>query len=215
MTLLVKICGLTTPEPRSTQRSKLVPTWWGSCSFHPRRANVRLRSRRASSSKPCPRAAAQKVALSVDASDDASSRKTSSRRFAARIMLQLHGKEQPDRVRHGDINAKFGLPVMKALRDRRAFGPISRRCRLYDKRGGSPDLRRPRPARRDAAGRARCQSFDWRRPGKPQGSALPYMLSGGLDPPVMSPTPCASRVRVASMSPPASKARAGREGSGQ
>src|SRR5260370_1071899 len=72
------------------------------------------------------RGRAQKVALSVDATDE---------QLAAIIdallpdMLQLHGNESPDRVVM--VRSRFGLPVMKALpiAERADLSPI----RLYDK----------------------------------------------------------------------------------
>jgi phosphoribosylanthranilate isomerase len=118
------------------------------------------------------RGRAQKVALSVDATDE---------RLAAIIealrpdLLQLHGRETPDRV--VAVRTRFGLPVMKALpiAERADLSPI----RLYDKVADRLifDARAPREATRPGG---LGKPFDWRllegiSPG------VPFMLSGGLD----------------------------------
>ena len=53
---------------------------------------------------------ARKVALTVDADDDALAAIIEA---ASPDMLQLHGNETPQRV--ADVQARFGLPVMRAL----------------------------------------------------------------------------------------------------
>jgi phosphoribosylanthranilate isomerase len=118
------------------------------------------------------RGRAQKVALSVDASDE---------QLSAIIdallpdMLQLHGKEQPDRV--VTVRTRFGLPVMKALpiAERADLSPI----RLYDKVADRLifDARAPRGATRPGG---LGQSFDWRLLENLK-AGVPHMLSGGLD----------------------------------
>ena len=118
------------------------------------------------------RGRAQKVALSVDASDE---------ELAASIealkpdLLQLHGKETPDRV--AAVRKRFGLPVMKALpiAERADLSPI----RLYDKVADRFDLRCARAARGDAAGRPR-QELRLAAARRPR-PGVPFMLSGGLD----------------------------------
>jgi phosphoribosylanthranilate isomerase len=91
-------------------------------------------------------------------------------------VLQLHGRETPDRVRA--IKARFGLPVMKAvaveIRDdlaaALAYGAIADRL-LFDARA---PLEATRPG-------GLGKPFDWH---LLQGLDLPipFMLSGGLDP---------------------------------
>jgi len=90
-------------------------------------------------------------------------------------MLQLHGKETPDRV--VQVRTRFGLPVMKAL-------PIAARADLSPIREYAHiaerllfDARPPKDATRPGGLGRR---FDWTllagvNPG------VPYMLSGGLD----------------------------------
>ena len=90
-------------------------------------------------------------------------------------LLQLHGRESPDRVR--SIKARFNLPVMKAIAIEQAadLAEISRYAGVADRL--LFDARAPRDATRPGGlGR----SFDWRLlerldPG------VPFMLSGGLD----------------------------------
>jgi len=167
--LLVKICGLKTPETLDVAL-EAGADMVGFVFFPPSPRNLDFASARALGSRVKGRA--QKVALSVDA-DDAL--------LAASIealkpgLLQLHGKESPERVLA--VKARFGLPVMKAIavehsRDLTAIAVYARAAdRLLF------DARAPREATRPGGlGKA----FDWRLlqnldPG------LPFMLSGGLD----------------------------------
>ena len=115
-------------------------------------------------------------------------------------MLQLHGKETPERV--VAVRTRFGLPVMKALpiAERADLAPI----RLYAKVADRLlfDARAPREATRPGG---LGKPFDWRLlenldPG------VPFMLSGGLDAGNVAE---ALRItaRPASTSRPASSAR--------
>lgn len=91
-------------------------------------------------------------------------------------MLQLHGKEAPERV--AALRSRFGLPVMKAL-------PVETGADLAaiaDYAGIADwllfDARAPKDATRPGGlGR----SFDWTLL-KALDPGLPFMLSGGLDP---------------------------------
>jgi len=118
------------------------------------------------------RGRARKVALSVDADNDW---------LAASIdalrpdMLQLHGRETPERV--AAIRSMFRLPVMKSIpvETRSDLSPI----RLYAHAADRLifDARAPRQATRPGG---LGKSFDWTLltgidPG------IPFMLSGGLD----------------------------------
>jgi phosphoribosylanthranilate isomerase len=117
------------------------------------------------------RGRAQKVALSVDASD---------KELAASIealrpdLLQLHGKEAPDRV--AAVRKRFGLPVMKALpiAERADLSPI----RLYDKVADHLifDARATGEATRPGG---LGKSFDWRLLDA-LAVNVPFMVSGGL-----------------------------------
>lgn len=112
------------------------------------------------------------VAVTVDADDDELAE------IAARMepgMIQLHGKESPQRV--ADVRARFGLPVMKAFAIRThddlqaalAYSAVADRL-LFDAKP---------PAGSDLPG-GNGVSFDW---SILTGLRLtvPWMLSGGLD----------------------------------
>jgi phosphoribosylanthranilate isomerase len=93
---------------------------------------------------------------------------------AAPDMLQLHGKETPERV--AEVKHRYGLPVMKAL-------PLARRR----SRGDRTRYRHSRPVlvRRQAAQRLELPggngvAFDWRILASLDAS-VDYMLSGGFN----------------------------------
>lgn len=116
-----------------------------------------------------------KVALLVDPVD------TVIERVLARVkldMLQLHGRETPARV--VDIKKRFGLPVMKAIKvaaaadlDAAASFEPAADWLLFD---GVP----PKDKKGVLPGGNAAQ-FDWTLL-KGREFALPWMLSGGLDP---------------------------------
>jgi phosphoribosylanthranilate isomerase len=90
-------------------------------------------------------------------------------------LLQLHGRESPDRV--SAVRRRFGLPVMKAL-------PIAEEADLaaigtYEQRADRLifDARAPREASRPGGLGRR---FDWHLL-RNIATAAPFMLSGGLD----------------------------------
>ena len=118
------------------------------------------------------RGRAQKVALSVDATDD---ELAASIAALAPDVLQLHGEESPERVVM--VRARFGLPVTKALpvAERADLAPV----RLYDKVADRLlfDARAPRDATRPGG---LGKSFDWHLL-ENLDAAVPFMLSGGLD----------------------------------
>ena len=168
MSVLIKICGLKTPEALDVALAAgadLVGFVFFPAS--PRHVSFEI----AHSLGQRVSGRAQKVALSVDASDE---------ELAASIealrpdLLQLHGKEAPDRV--AAVRNRFGLPVMKAL-------PIAERADLsliplygevadhliFDARA-TGEATRP-----GGLGR----SFDWRLLDA-LAVNVPFMLSGGL-----------------------------------
>src|SRR5439155_25058669 len=107
MTLLVKICGLSTPETLDVALAAGADMV-GFVFFPPSPRNVSLETARALASRV--HGQARKVANTVDADDT----------LLASIvealkpdMLQLHGHETPQRV--AAVRESFGLPVMKAL----------------------------------------------------------------------------------------------------
>ena len=168
MSVLIKICGLKTPEALDVALAAGADLV-GFVFFPASPRHVDLEMARALGERV--RGRAQKVALSVDASDD---------ELAASIealkpdLLQLHGKETPDRVVM--VRKRFGLPVMKAL-------PIAKRAdlspiRLYDKVVDHLifDARAAGEATRPGG---LGKSFDWRLLDH-LATDVPFMLSGGL-----------------------------------
>ncbi len=170
MTVDIKICGLMTPEAVGTALdagADLV----GFVFFPPSPRHIGFEAARVLGAHV--RGRARKVALSVDADDDF---------LAASIealkpdMLQLHGKETPERVVM--VRARFGLPVMKALAiaSRADLSPIRLYADVADRL--IFDARAPREATRPGGlGR----SFDWHLL-EGVDAGVPFMLSGGLDP---------------------------------
>jgi phosphoribosylanthranilate isomerase len=169
MTLLIKICGLSTPEALDValdSGADLV----GFVFFPPSPRHLGFEAARALAGRV--RGRAQKVALSVDA-DDAW--------LAASIealrpdLLQLHGKEPPARV--AAIRKKFGLPVMKAIavEERADLAAIDAYAGVADRL--IFDARAPRAATRPGGLGKR---FDWRLLENLR-TDVPFMLSGGLD----------------------------------
>jgi phosphoribosylanthranilate isomerase len=169
MPLLVKICGLKTPEALDVALEAGADQV-GFVFFAPSPRNLGYDAARALGERVKGRAG--KVALTVDASDE----------MLADIvealhpdMLQLHGVETPERV--AAVRRRFGLPVMKALpiEDPASLVPI----RLYDKVADKIifDARAPREATRPGG---LGKPFDWHLlEGVDPG--VPFLLSGGLD----------------------------------
>ena len=169
MALLVKICGLKTPEALDTALAAGADMV-GFVFFPPSPRNVGIEAARALGARVNGRA--KKVALSVDAIDAELERVVEALRPD---MLQLHGKETPERV--ASVRSRFRLPVMKALpiEQKSDLAPI----RVYEKVADWLlfDGRAPRDATHPGGlGKA----FDWT---LLQGLDLkvPFMLSGGLD----------------------------------
>ena len=170
MPLLVKICGLKTPEALDVALlagADMV----GFVFFPPSPRHVDFEAARPLAARV--RGRALKVALSVDA-DDAWLR--ASIEAVAPDILQLHGKETPKRVLA--VKSRFRLPVIKAIavetRDDLACVPdyaeVADRL-LFDAQA-------PRDATRPGGlGRP----FEWQLL-KNLDPRAPFMLSGGLDP---------------------------------
>jgi len=169
MPLLIKICGLNTPESVDAALDAGADAV-GFVFFPPSPRHIGFEAARALGARV--RGRALKVALAVDAADEW---------LAAVIealrpdMLQLHGKETRDRVVM--VRTRFGLPVIKALpiAERADLTPIRLYASVADRL--LFDARAPREATRPGG---LGKSFDWRLlegidPG------VPFMLSGGLD----------------------------------
>jgi phosphoribosylanthranilate isomerase len=168
MPLTVKICGLKSSD---TLEAALIAgaDQVGFVFFPPSPRHLGLEGARVLGEQVAGRA--KKVALTVDADDQLLSQ------IVAALhpdMLQLHGKETPERV--ALVRARFGLPVMKAV-------PIASRDDVAEARQYAVadrlifDARAPQDATRPGG---LGKPFDW---------ALlagldinvPFMLSGGLD----------------------------------
>jgi phosphoribosylanthranilate isomerase len=169
MALLVKICGLKTPDTLDAALdagADLV----GFVFFPPSPRNLNLSAAKLLGARVAGRAG--KVALTVDATDDLLFDIVST---LQPDLLQLHGHESPERV--GVVRARFGLPVIKAL-------PIAERAdlvpiRLYEKVADHIlfDARPPREATRPGGLGA---PFDWTLL-RDVAVPVPFILSGGLD----------------------------------
>lgn len=169
MSLLIKICGLKSPEMLDVALdcgAEMV----GFVFFRPSPRNVEFAMARSLGQRVHGRAL--KVALSVDAGDQEFEQMIEA---LAPDLLQLHGGESPERL--SVIRRRFGLPVMKAL-------PIAQRADLLPIRSYEKavdrlifDARAPADASRPGG---LGKSFDWQLL-RDLDCAVPFMLSGGLD----------------------------------
>ena len=169
MSVIVKICGLSTPEALDVAL-EAGADMVGFVFFAPSPRHLTSSGAHALASRVLERA--QKVALTVDADDALLDAVVEA---LQPDMLQLHGTESPARVEA--VRRMFGLPVMKALpiAARNDLDGIARYAGIADRL--LFDARAPREATRPGGlGRP----FDWHLlenldPG------VPFMLSGGLD----------------------------------
>jgi phosphoribosylanthranilate isomerase len=170
MATKVKICGLKTEAALEAALAGGAD-YVGFVFFAPSPRNVTLQTAKALAAKA--RGHAKVVALMVDPDDVLIDAVVAS---AAPDLLQLHGHETPERV--GEIRARWGKPVMKALPV--ATAEDARAASLY---GGAADLilfdaRAPSDSTRPGGNGA---PFDWRALLGATG-AMPFVLSGGLTP---------------------------------
>ena len=169
MPLLVKICGLRSPETLDVALeagADLV----GFVFFPPSPRHLGFEQARTLGERVQGRA--KKVALSVDAHD------ADLGQFIDALkpdMLQLHGTETPERV--STVRSRFGLPVMKAIpiEQRSDLSPIHLYANVAD--WILFDARAPREATRPGG---LGKTFDWTLLEKID-LKVPFMLSGGLD----------------------------------
>jgi phosphoribosylanthranilate isomerase len=169
MTFTVKICGLSTAEAVDAAIDTGADMV-GFVFFPPSPRNVSFDIARTLGAQV--RGRAQKVALTVDADDALLDAVV---KALQPDVLQLHGKERPDRI--AAVKKRFGLPVMKAIAvearvdvaGAAIYAPLVERL-LFDARA-------PQAATRPGG---LGKPFDWRllqnlHPG------VPFMLSGGLN----------------------------------
>ena len=169
MPLTIKICGLRTPEALEVALDSGADMV-GFVFFPPSPRNLGLALARTLAEQV--RGRASKVALTVNANNDMLSDIVEALKPD---MLQLHGKETPERV--GVVRSRFGLPVMKAIpvAERKDLSPVRQYAQVADRL--IFDARAPQEATRPGG---LGKPFDWTLlrgidPG------VPFMLSGGLD----------------------------------
>jgi phosphoribosylanthranilate isomerase len=169
MGLTVKICGLKTHEALEVALDAGAD-FVGFVFFPPSPRNVEPEAARALGRQAAGRAG--KVALTVDAEDALFEQIVAT---LAPDLLQLHGKEPPQRV--AAVKARFGIPVMKAIAVEAAadLAAVDRYIAVADRL--LFDARAPREATRPGGlGRP----FDWQLL-RALDPGIPFMLSGGLD----------------------------------
>jgi phosphoribosylanthranilate isomerase len=169
MPVLIKICGLNTPTALDAALdggADLV----GFVFFQHSPRHIGFEAARMLGERVQGRA--RKVAVSVDATDELLKKCIAALKPD---MLQLHGREEPERV--AVIRSRFGLPVVKAL-------PIIERADLSSVHYYSKvadllmfDARAPREASRPGG---HGKTFDWHLL-ENLDLGVPFMLSGGLD----------------------------------
>ena len=169
MTLVVKICGLSTPDTLDVAL-EAGADMVGFVFFPPSPRNISFDQARLLGERV--RGKARKVALTVDADDPLLEKIIEALKPD---MLQLHGHETPQRV--AAIRESFGLPVMKAL-------PIETKSDLTAIQNYTSvadrllfDARPPREATRPGG---LGKPFDWHLL-ENLNLSVPFMLSGGLD----------------------------------
>src|SRR6476619_943650 len=169
MALLVKICGLKTPQAVDVALDAGADQVGFVC-FAPSPRNLGYSAARALGERVKGRAG--KVALTVNATDEMLGEIVEALRPD---MLQLHGSETPDRV--VAVRTRFGLPVMKALpiAERKDLSPIRQYAQFVDRL--IFDARAPKEATRPGG---LGKPFDWALL-KDIKAGVPFMLSGGLD----------------------------------
>ena len=168
MSLIVKICGLS--DPASLDAALAAGADMVGFVFFPRSPrHVGVEQARALGARVSGRA--QKVALTVDA-DNAALRSLID--ALEPDILQLHGKETPERV--ADIRARFKRPVMRAigLSERNDFGRIAAFGAVADHLLFDA---RP-PAGSDRPG-GNGEAFDWTLLREIE-TPRPWLLAGGL-----------------------------------
>ena len=171
MTFDIKICGLKTPETLDAAVAGGA-SHVGFIFFAKSPRNVA--PEQAGGVRLGARGKAQAVAVTVDADDaflDAIVQ------AMAPDMLQLHGKESPERV--AEVKARYGLPVMKAIGVAEAadldaidaYAPVADQLLIDAKPPKGADL----PGGNGLA-------FDWRLLAGRKYWTRPWMLAGGLTP---------------------------------
>jgi phosphoribosylanthranilate isomerase len=168
MSLIVKICGLSTPATLDVAL-EAGADMVGFVFFPPSPRHLDLARARELGARV--RGRAGKVALTVDADDATLGNIVETLRPD---LLQLHGKESVARIR--DIKQKFGLPVMKAIGVETAadLASLPGYAAVVDRI--LFDARAPKEATRPGG---LGMAFDWHLL-ENLDLGIPFMLSGGL-----------------------------------
>jgi len=169
VSVAAKICGLSSPEGVAAAVAGGA-AFLGFVFYPPSPRHV-APERAAALAAAAPPGIAR-VGLFVDADDDAIARTLAA---APLDMLQLHGKESPERV--AAVRAKFGRQVMKAVPIAEAADVAAAAPYLETADWLLFDARPPR--RRDALPGGNGLAFDWRLIAG-RHWPKPWMLSGGL-----------------------------------
>ncbi len=169
MSVLIKICGLTTPEAIDVAIDAGADMV-GFVFFPPSPRHLGFEAARLLGERVNGRA--KKVALSVDAND------AELGQFIAALkpdILQLHGKESLERV--AVLRSRFRLPIMKAIpvEQKSDLSPVRQYARVADRI--LFDARAPQDATRPGG---LGKPFDWHLL-ENLDIEVPFMLSGGLD----------------------------------
>jgi phosphoribosylanthranilate isomerase len=169
MAVIVKICGLSTPDTLDVALDGGADMV-GFVFFPPSPRNVTVAQARALGARVKGRA--QKVVLSVDADD---AMHAAAIEALAPDLLQLHGHETPERV--AAVKARFKLPVMKAIpiAAKNDLAAVASYAKVVDRL--LFDARAPVDATRPGG---LGKPFDWHLL-EYFATDLPVMLSGGLD----------------------------------
>jgi len=169
MSLIVKICGLATPEALDVALDAGADMV-GFVFFPPSPRNISFKTAAALEARV--RGRAKKVALTVDADDTLLAYVVDA---LGPDILQLHGSESPMRV--AAVKAQFNLPVMKsiAVEIKTDLAAIARYAAVADRL--LFDARAPREATRPGG---LGKPFDWTLLAGAT-APVPLMLSGGLD----------------------------------
>ncbi len=172
MNVKVKICGLSTPETL-TAAVDAGADFVGFVFYGPSPRNLSPEAAGELAAKVP--ASVKKVALVVDATDDALTAITEA---IAPDFIQAHGGETPERI--AEIRQMFGVPVIKAIKvrepgDLAAVAAYEDAADLILFDAKAPD------DRADALPGGNGVAFDWTLL-SPDATREPFMLSGGLDP---------------------------------
>ncbi|WP_298936589.1 phosphoribosylanthranilate isomerase [uncultured Ruegeria sp.] len=167
----LKICGLTAPE--HVRAAVEAGAGYVGFVFFPKSPR-HLQLQTAADLAQLVPAGVAKVALVVNATDEDLDRIVST---VPLDMLQLHGKESPDRV--AEIRERFGLPVMKAIGIAEAEDLTA--IDLYSEVADQL-LVDAKPPRNSELPGGNGLAFDWRLLAGRKYWQRPWMLAGGLTP---------------------------------